>query len=120
MKITLELMKSWNADADGINRFAAHPELEGAEHTHVCSVLEADGASLWSVWVRCNVAQHGSDEDRKALRGDPSSLVRYALAECGSEEDCLALLDDSNVRVRGAVAKRCNQELSDRKENDDE
>ena len=113
MKITLELMKSWNADADGINRFVAHPEFEGAEHTYVCSVLEADGTSLWSAWVRCNIAQHGSDEDRKALRGDPSSLVRYALAECGSEEDCLALLDDSNVRVRDAAAKRWNQGRDD-------
>ena len=57
-----------------------------------------------AIWVRWAVAEYGSAEDRKALRGDENAYVRKVVAEYGSAEDRKALRGDENAYVRKVVA----------------
>jgi hypothetical protein len=57
-------------------------------------------STVWVEWIKCAVARHGNDEDRKALRCDKSHHVRLAVARYGNDEDREALRGDESNLIR--------------------
>lgn len=59
--------------------------------------------SVWAEWIKCAVARHGNDADRRALRDDGSHHVRLAVARYGNDEDREALRGDESNLVRQVI-----------------
>ena len=113
MKITIELLKNWNACLEGIAWANAHYP-NGVEYDVAVAALIANGKDDWRIWLARTVAKHTTDESLLArLAGDESWYVRRAVAERTTDESLLArLAGDESWYVRLAATQQLlNMEL---------
>lgn len=81
MKITIELLKNWNACLEGIAWANAHYP-NGVEYDVAVAALIANGKDDWRIWLARTVAKHTTDESLLArLAGDESWYVRLAATQ---------------------------------------